>query len=55
MSLGSDTTDAELSRQEWILERAAILQFDAGIPPDHALAMAIEMRVDYVVDRLKHD
>lgn len=33
-------TDAELSKLEWISERAAILEFDAGYPRSEAEVMA---------------
>jgi len=36
-------TDAELSREEWIEERAGILTFDGGIPDNMALLCAIKM------------
>lgn len=45
--------DAYESWQEWVSERQAILQFEAGIPPDKALAMAIEMRVEWVCDLIE--
>lgn len=46
----TDADEAHESWQEWIDERAAIMQFEAGIPPDEALRMAIEMRVEWVCD-----
>lgn len=36
-------TDADLSRLEWIAERAAILEFDAGLAHDVAEIIAEQM------------
>ena len=40
-------TDAELNRQEWIEERAGILEHDAGYPRIVAEALAKAMWSDY--------
>jgi hypothetical protein len=40
-------TDAELHRQEWIAERAGILEHDAGYPRIVAEALAKAMWSDY--------
>jgi len=40
-------TDAELHRQEWIEERAGILEFDAGYDRTVAEALAKAMWSDY--------
>lgn len=40
-------TEAELHRQEWIAERAGILEFEAGYQPIVAEALAKAMWSDY--------
>jgi len=35
-------TDAELHREEWIAERAGILEFDAGLPRNIAERLAVQ-------------
>jgi hypothetical protein len=40
-------SDAELHRQEWIAERAGILEHDAGYPRIVAEALAKAMWSDY--------
>jgi hypothetical protein len=36
-------TDADLARQEWLDERAAVLEFDAKFPRDEAERLALVM------------
>lgn len=50
-----ELTAAELSRQEWISERQAILEMDAHLPRAEAERRAIEMRVDWVADRVNNE
>lgn len=40
-------TDADLSRLEWLSERAAILEYDAGYPRKEAERLAVEMWEKY--------
>lgn len=44
-------TDAELSKQEWLAERAGILQHMAGFPADEGEGMA-EMLWDRFIAKL---
>jgi hypothetical protein len=44
-------TDYELHREEWIAERAALLEFSDGLSRTEAEAAAIGMWLDYEADR----
>ncbi len=43
--------DAELSRQEWIEERAAILEFNAGLPRHEAERLAQQCWLNWEADQ----
>jgi hypothetical protein len=40
---GEVMTDADLARQEWLDERAAVLEFEAKFPRDEAERLALVM------------
>jgi hypothetical protein len=44
-------SDEELHREEWLAERAALLEFSAGLSRAEAEAAAIGMWLEYEADR----
>ena len=51
----SKTTEIDLGREEWIEERSAILEYEAGFPRHLAERMAVAQWRDYAAKREKRD
>jgi hypothetical protein len=51
----SKATEIDLGREEWIEERSAILEYEAGFPRHLAERMAVAQWRDYAAKREKRD